>query len=267
MALELLCRFETHQPLLDAKVKIDFMFAIPELDEKTGKPKGDAIKKNGVKALGLCRIVSLKERAMGRADAEITLDQYWWESAIEPEQQALLDHELHHIGLKLEHNMPVLDDIGRPIIKLRTHDFEVGWFAVVAARHGNNSQERIQARKAMTNLGQYFWPDIFGEPLSQPKSDDTKIVISTGDKKVETTLGGLKRAADAAASGELSDEALIEQCIEVIRSEQKASVSLLQRRLRLGYTRASNIMDELERRGIVGPSNGTEPRNIIVAVN
>ncbi len=60
------------------------------------------------------------------------------------------------------------------------------------------------------------------------------------------------------------DEELIEQCIEVIRSEQKASVSLLQRRLRLGYTRAARIMDELERRGIVGPSKGAEPRDILI---
>ncbi|MBU6400387.1 MAG: DNA translocase FtsK [Verrucomicrobia bacterium] len=60
------------------------------------------------------------------------------------------------------------------------------------------------------------------------------------------------------------DEDLIEQCIEVIRSEQKASVSLLQRRLRLGYTRAARIMDELENRGIVGPSKGAEPRDILI---
>ncbi len=63
-------------------------------------------------------------------------------------------------------------------------------------------------------------------------------------------------------SGE--DEDLIQQCIEVIRSEQKASVSLLQRRLRLGYTRAARIMDELENRGIVGPSKGAEPRDILI---
>jgi S-DNA-T family DNA segregation ATPase FtsK/SpoIIIE len=60
------------------------------------------------------------------------------------------------------------------------------------------------------------------------------------------------------------DEELIQQCIEVIRSEQKASVSLLQRRLRLGYTRAARIMDELENRGIVGPSKGAEPRDILI---
>jgi S-DNA-T family DNA segregation ATPase FtsK/SpoIIIE len=60
------------------------------------------------------------------------------------------------------------------------------------------------------------------------------------------------------------DEDLIQQCIEVIRSEQKASVSLMQRRLRLGYTRAARIMDELENRGIVGPSKGAEPRDILI---
>ncbi len=65
-------------------------------------------------------------------------------------------------------------------------------------------------------------------------------------------------------SGIDEDEELIQQCIEVIRSEQKASVSLLQRRLRLGYTRAARIMDELEGRGIVGPSKGAEPRDILI---
>ncbi len=65
-------------------------------------------------------------------------------------------------------------------------------------------------------------------------------------------------------SGCDEDEDLIQQCIEVIRSEQKASVSLMQRRLRLGYTRAARIMDELENRGIVGPSKGAEPRDILI---
>jgi S-DNA-T family DNA segregation ATPase FtsK/SpoIIIE len=60
------------------------------------------------------------------------------------------------------------------------------------------------------------------------------------------------------------DEEIIQRCIEVIRSEQKASVSLLQRRLRLGYGRAARIMDELENRGIVGPSKGAEPRDILI---
>jgi S-DNA-T family DNA segregation ATPase FtsK/SpoIIIE len=73
-----------------------------------------------------------------------------------------------------------------------------------------------------------------------------------------------KPAASEIPSGIDEDEDLIQDCIEVIRSEQKASVSLLQRRLRLGYTRAARIMDELENRGIVGPGKGAEPRDILI---
>jgi S-DNA-T family DNA segregation ATPase FtsK/SpoIIIE len=54
------------------------------------------------------------------------------------------------------------------------------------------------------------------------------------------------------------DEDLIEQCIEIIRVERVARIALFQRRLRLGYSRARAIMDELESRGIVGPMTGLE---------
>ena len=63
------------------------------------------------------------------------------------------------------------------------------------------------------------------------------------------------------------DEELIQDCIEVIRREQKASVSVLHRRLRLDYERAARIMDELENRGVVGPSKGAEPRDILIDLN
>ncbi len=78
-------------------------------------------------------------------------------------------------------------------------------------------------------------------------------------KQLSKPAGGLEGGAECD-----EDEDLIQQCIEVIRSEQKASVSLMQRRLRLGYTRAARIMDELENRGIVGPSKGAEPRDILI---
>ncbi|MFA7002870.1 MAG: DNA translocase FtsK [Verrucomicrobiia bacterium] len=60
------------------------------------------------------------------------------------------------------------------------------------------------------------------------------------------------------------DEELVEQCIEVIRQSKRASVSILQRRLRIGYTRAARIMDIIEERGIVGPHKGAEPRDILI---
>jgi S-DNA-T family DNA segregation ATPase FtsK/SpoIIIE len=60
------------------------------------------------------------------------------------------------------------------------------------------------------------------------------------------------------------DEELVEKCIEVLSQENRASTSLLQRRLRLGYTRAARIVDILEQRGILGPGEGAKPREILV---
>jgi DNA segregation ATPase FtsK/SpoIIIE, S-DNA-T family len=60
------------------------------------------------------------------------------------------------------------------------------------------------------------------------------------------------------------DELLVEKCLEIIRQEKRASTSMLQRRLRLGYTRAARVVDILERRGILGPGDGAKPREILV---
>ncbi|MFC1498264.1 DNA translocase FtsK 4TM domain-containing protein [Verrucomicrobiota bacterium] len=60
------------------------------------------------------------------------------------------------------------------------------------------------------------------------------------------------------------DEDLINTAIQVIKETQRASTSSLQRRLRIGYTRAARIMDILEERGMVGPPRGSDPREILI---
>jgi S-DNA-T family DNA segregation ATPase FtsK/SpoIIIE len=55
---------------------------------------------------------------------------------------------------------------------------------------------------------------------------------------------------------ENEDESLIEKAISIVRQSQRASASLLQRRLRIGYPRAARLLDQLEERGVVGPSQG-----------
>ncbi len=57
-------------------------------------------------------------------------------------------------------------------------------------------------------------------------------------------------------SGEGSDDVLIEQAITVLKKEQRASASMLQRRLRIGYPRAARLLDQLEESGVVGPPMG-----------
>ncbi len=60
------------------------------------------------------------------------------------------------------------------------------------------------------------------------------------------------------------DDELVTQAIEVIRQTRRASTSSLQRRLRIGYNRAARLMDQLEEQGVIGPPQGSEPREILI---
>lgn len=59
-------------------------------------------------------------------------------------------------------------------------------------------------------------------------------------------------------------DALLSQAVDVVRRSDKASASLLQRRLRIGYARAARILDQMEDRGIVGPADGSRFREVLV---
>lgn len=60
------------------------------------------------------------------------------------------------------------------------------------------------------------------------------------------------------------DDELVEQAVTIIRETHRASTSSLQRRMRIGYTRAARIIDILEERGLLGPPRGAEPREILI---
>ncbi len=139
-----------------------------------------------MKALAIARKLSLKDRALGRGDAEVSLDGNWWEHATAEQQAALLDHELHHITVKSDKaGNAQYDDLGRPQIKLRKHDIEVGWFNVIAERHGAASIERSQAKAIMDNSGQYYWPGIA-----------PSVEIRVGDKSTGLLpIGSIAKAA------------------------------------------------------------------------
>ena len=83
--------------------------------------------------------------------------------------------------------------------------------------------------------------------------------IQESIEKGGSSEGGENDVSDA-------DEEVIQKCLEVIHQEKKASTSLLQRRLRLGYTRAARMMDILEDRGIIGPADGAKAREILIDV-
>ncbi len=152
MAKELIHQY--HEDAADAGLRIDILLAYPDYDD-ADKAVNDAVTCHGMKALGLARIVNLKDRTKGLGDAEILLDAEHWESIDEDEQRAILDHEIHHFMVTDKR-----DNQGRPVLKLRKHDIQFGWFTVIAERHGKASIERKQASSILEVQGQFYFPNV-----------------------------------------------------------------------------------------------------------
>ena len=91
--------------------------------------------------------------------------------------------------------------------------------------------------------------DVVNYVISQQKAQYNEEMIP--DEIVETT-------------GEVEDS-LYDDAVSLIVEMQTASVSMLQRRFRIGYTRAARLIDEMEARGIVGPYEGSKPRIVLIA--
>lgn len=92
---------------------------------------------------------------------------------------------------------------------------------------------------------------------SNPMSEETSLVA-----KVDDVMNRATEDQDSDDDDELYDEAL-----EVVRSAKKASASLLQRRLKVGYARAARLLDIMEHNGVIGPGEGAKPREVYLDNN
>ncbi len=105
-----------------------------------------------------------------------------------------------------------------------------------------------------------FWkaqaPAKYNEQLLEPPREDAE----KSDSAPETT-GGVEGAAEG------DDDALYQDAVRVCCEMGRASTSTLQRRLRIGYGRAAHLIDLMEKDGIVGPPDGTRPREVLKGRN
>ena len=90
-------------------------------------------------------------------------------------------------------------------------------------------------------------------------------VIAQIEQSVQEKENKGGKGASAAADTESSDEdELLPAAVDVVLETGQASVSMLQRRLKLGYSRAARLVDQMEERGIVGPFEGSKPRQLLI---
>ena len=101
----------------------------------------------------------------------------------------------------------------------------------------------------------------------------TRIKETSTAEYNEEILEHIERVAEASekggggAGGDAAgdEDEMIEEAIDVIMDCRQASTSMLQRRLKLGYSRAARIIDQIEERGIIGPNEGSKPRQILIS--
>lgn len=92
----------------------------------------------------------------------------------------------------------------------------------------------------------------------------TEFLKEQGDPEYESEIKEKIESKKVVLPEQSEDDEMLDAAIQIIRQTQRASTSSLQRRLRIGYTRAARLMDILEEKGVVGPPRGSEPREILI---
>lgn len=114
---------------------------------------------------------------------------------------------------------------------------------------------RVQGAFISTDETQRFVKFLCGQ--REPQYDDE--VVSQ-----PVQIGGKGSVVAAIGGGGDSDEDLMRDAVRVVIEARKASTSLLQRRLRIGYGKAARIMEMMEEQGVIGPPDGSRPRDVLV---
>jgi S-DNA-T family DNA segregation ATPase FtsK/SpoIIIE len=127
-----------------------------------------------------------------------------------------------------------------------------------------NGAERLLGRGDML-----FLPSGQGEPIrihgAFISGEETeRLVEKIKETAYEVEEVEVFAARGDGAGGSNEHDELFEDAIAIVLDTQQASTSFLQRRMKVGYSRAARLMDELESEGIVGPAEGAKPREILV---
>lgn len=118
---------------------------------------------------------------------------------------------------------------------------------------GENTPLRVQG----TYISEDEISNVVNYTIAQQKAHYDNTLLMDDEEMNATSMVDSKDA---------TEEPLYNEIVEFVVTQGKASASLLQRRFRLGYNRAARAIDLLEERGIVGPNNGSKPREVLVKI-
>ncbi|MBO7746593.1 DNA translocase FtsK [Paenibacillus sp. MWE-103] len=93
------------------------------------------------------------------------------------------------------------------------------------------------------------------------------VTYARGQGEAEYKEDLVPEVEDTAAEGEEMLDELYDQAVRIVLEAKQASVSLLQRRMRIGYTRAARLIDQMEARSVVGPYEGSKPREVLLSID
>ena len=137
----------------------------------------------------------------------------------------------------------------------------VGRGDMLYAPIGNGKPRRVQgcfvSDPEVEAVASYVKSNFITEYDQSVMEEIEKKAAQTGNSKA--TAGDPEPTAE-----ELDGDEMLPAAVDVILETGQASVSMLQRRLKLGYARAARIVDEMEEKGIVGPYQGSKPRTILI---
>lgn len=147
-------------------------------------------------------------------------------------------------------------------------------FAVASQFDSRTILDMSGAEKLVGKGDMLYSPLGMGHPIRVQGcfiSDDEihnviQYVKNQGDAEYSKEVQETIESGNTSSSGGSDVDELFDEAVEFVISAGKASTSLIQRRFRIGYNRAANIIDEMEARGIIGPAEGSKPRQVLLNV-
>jgi S-DNA-T family DNA segregation ATPase FtsK/SpoIIIE len=132
--------------------------------------------------------------------------------------------------------------------------------------------DMVGAEKLLGRGDMLFLPVGMSKPIRvqgaflSDQEVETLVTYARGQAEAEYKEDLVPEVEEESAEGDEMLDELYDQAVQIIVEAKQASVSLLQRRMRIGYTRAARLIDQMEARSVVGPYEGSKPREVLITM-